>query len=710
MNRRQRSHELDAAATNRSVPGIVSRTPRPLVRALQLALLSGTLGATLLHAAPPVIPLSGLDGGNGYRLDGVSPYDSSGRLVSAAGDINGDGIDDLLVGAHRAGPNGVTYAGSSYVVFGRSGSFGSAIHLSTLNGSNGFRLDGAAQFDNSGFALAAAGDINGDGIDDMIIGAPTADPSGLDSGSSYVVFGRTGGFASAVNLSTLDGSIGFRLDGVAVNDRSGRPVAAAGDINGDDIDDLIIAAYAASPNGVTNAGSSYVVFGRSGSFASAINLSTLDGSNGFRLDGAASNNFSGRAISAAGDINEDGIDDLIIGAERASPNGVTYAGSSYVVFGRSGSFEAAINLSTLNGSTGFRLDGVEALDVSGRAVSAAGDINGDGIDDLIIGAPGADPNGVDDAGSSYVVFGRSGSFDAAIHLSTLNGNTGFRLDGVAVDDKSGLAVSAAGDIDGDGIDDLIIGVTDADPNGMNSAGSSYVVFGRSGSFDAAINLSTLDGSTGFRLDGAAIEDRSGVDLSAAGDINGDGIDDLLIGAFGADPNGVTDSGSSYVVYGARDRIFRDGVDDQNIDLRYPRLEVRNSFIGSALRWQNGAACNCDDAPFDFNLYNAGGNLAFFWPVAGLDGGVANGIVYSVLQPGAVIGPSSNFSADSTAAATANWRVGVDGYLGFRYVNAVTGLLTYGYARIRSTAPTGYPVEVIDFGVNLTGQAVTIPAQ
>jgi hypothetical protein len=314
---------------------------------------------------------------------------------------------------------------------------------------------------------------------------------------------------------------------------------------------------------------------------------------------------------------------------------------------------------------------------------------------------------VSEAGSSYVVFGRTGGFDAAINLSALDGSNGFRLDGATERDESGSAVAAAGDINGDGIDDLIVGAYRADPNGLTYAGSSYVVFGRTGGFDAAVNLSTLDGSNGFRLDGVAAYDYSGLAVSAAGDINGDGIDDLIIGAYGADPNGVSNAGSSYVVFGARERIFRDGLEAQNIEVFHPRLEARTGFIGSAVRWQNGATCNCDDPPFDFNLFNAGGNLAFFWPVAGMNGGVASGTVYSVLQPGAVIGPSSNFSTNTGIAATADWRNGVDGYLGFRFVNT-NGLVNYGYARILSTAPTGYPVEVVDFGVNITGLPVTIP--
>jgi hypothetical protein len=331
MNRAQRTDPVSAATS----PGRAlrahrhddrSRPQRPLVRALQLALLGAALGAATAHAAPPVIPLSGLDGNNGFRLDGVASEDYSGTSVSGIGDINGDGIDDLIIGAYGAGG----FSGRSYVVFGRSaGGFPAAINLSTLNGSNGFRLDGVGQ---SGRDVSGAGDVNGDGIDDLIIGAPAASPNGSNSGSSYVVFGRRGsGFASVINLSELDGSSGFRLDGVG-GDVSGVAVSTAGDINGDGLDDLVIGAYRASPNGFES-GSSHVVFGRGTGFDATINLATLNGSNGFRLDGVTAFDGSGQDVSAAGDVNGDGLDDLIIGAYGAGPNG-GYSGSSYVVFGK----------------------------------------------------------------------------------------------------------------------------------------------------------------------------------------------------------------------------------------------------------------------------------------------------------------------------------------------------------------------------------------
>ena len=125
------------------------------------------------------------------------------------------------------------------------------------------------------------------------------------------------------------------------------------------------------------------------------------------------------------------------------------------------------------------LNGVDAFDFSGFSVSGAGDFNGDGIHDLIIGAPAADPNGINDAGASYLVFGGSGiGGTGAFNLSDLNGVNGFVLNGVDDSDFSGESVSSAGDFNGDGVDDLIIGAPDADPNGNSRAGESYVVFGR----------------------------------------------------------------------------------------------------------------------------------------------------------------------------------------------------------------------------------------
>ncbi len=188
-------------------------------------------------------------------------------------------------------------------------------------------------------------------------------------------------------------------------------------------------------------------------------------------------------------MNGDGIDDLIIGASGSDPGGVIDAGESYVVFGQAGGFGASLELSGLDGSNGFIINGIDPGDNSGRSVSGAGDVNGDGFDDLIIGARHGDPDGKENAGESYVVFGQADGFGMSLELSGLNGSNGFVLNGIDINDQSGFAVSGGGDVNGDGFDDLIIGSVFADPGGKSDAGEGYVVFG--GNFTGVIETATV---------------------------------------------------------------------------------------------------------------------------------------------------------------------------------------------------------------------------
>jgi len=300
---------------------------------------------------------------------------------------------------------------------------------------------------------------------------------------------------------------GFRVDGEGANDASGYSVAT-GDINGDGITDLIIGARWADPGGAGDAGSVYVVFGTATGFPSPLPLSSLNGTNGFRVDGVAADDQSGISV-ATGDINDDGKTDLVIGAIGANPGGNISAGSIYVLFGGTGqktagngwdaSWSATFALSGLNGTNGFRVDGVAAGDYSGNSV-ATGDINGDGKTDLVIGAIGADPGGNSSAGSIYVLFGGIGqknganswdaSWSATFDLSGLTGTNGFRVDGVAAGDYSGNSV-ATGDINGDGNKDVITAAPFASPPSGGDAGSTYIFYGHSGAFTSPYDLSHL---------------------------------------------------------------------------------------------------------------------------------------------------------------------------------------------------------------------------
>jgi hypothetical protein len=412
--------------------------------------------------------------------------------------------------------------------------FSGNLQLSTLDGHNGFKLSGGATDDRAGFSVSGAGDVNGDGFDDIIIGAPYADPHDSNSGAAYVLFGKSSRFAANIDLSTLDGQNGFKISGVRFHDHTAFSVGDAGDVNGDGFDDVLV--------GVPN-GASYVIFGKAADFAANLDLTALDGMNGFKLSGAKGDR-SGRSVSGAGDVNGDGFADVIIGAPRVSTY-ARYSGGAYVVLGKAGGFAANLELATLDGINGYVLIGAAEEDFTGYSVAGAGDINGDGFADVIIATTRFTIP--DRPGSSYVAFGKAAGVGANLDLSSLDGTNGFTIRGASQRDRPGTFVSGAGDINGDGFADLIVGESSADPHGYLS-GAAYVVFGRADAFSSTLELSALDPDEGFKLKGVAYLDQAGASVSTAGDVNGDGMADLIVGAPGVDSNG-NSSGAAYVVFG-----------------------------------------------------------------------------------------------------------------------------------------------------------------
>ncbi len=410
--------------------------------------------------------------------------------------------------------------------------FPATLAVTELDGTIGFRLEGE-----SGQTAAGVGDVNGDGIADLVIGMTGAEGGGLfRAGAAAIVFGREGGLPAIVSLDDLDGTNGFRLEGAIARQGVGSAVAAAGDVNGDGIDDVLVGAEGTSPYGSDPVPSgAYVVFGSRDGFAPTLSVDDLDGTNGFHFAAEQPGNGTGLRLSAT-DLNGDGLGDVL----------VSISGGLGVVLGSRDGFAPTLARADLDGIAGFIING---------AFSArdAGDVNGDGVGDLIASGTGS---------VLRVVFGRD-AFPASADIDSLLGDGGgVRIAHTGLTGFADLGYDQAGvgDVNGDGVGDLAIGIPNAGIDGGYGfgTGQTYIVYGREGGFDGDIDLDTLAPGAGFRADGQALHAQSGRFIGGAGDLNGDGFDDVAIGApyEGSQLNAYSyldrGAGAAYVVFGGED--------------------------------------------------------------------------------------------------------------------------------------------------------------
>lgn len=455
--------------------------------------------------------------------------------IASAGDVNGDGVADVLVSSCRS-PYHPVRSGLTFVVFGEPTP--GTVHLDGRDATRGFRIEGPP--DSYACWATSAGDLNGDGLDDVAVGAPGADPSGrTDAGAVYVVFGKNS--TTSVNLASFDlglqGAAGFRIDGPKSLAFTGT-VADLGDVDGDQAADLIV--------GSPGAAHSYVILGKKDS--APVDLAAFheeEHVGGYRIAHPSPDTTSDLAVGGGGDFNADGIPDALVAysTDQQSPGVVA------VIFGKKNS--GPLDTRRL-GSNGFKVRGENAGDSAGFAVDRAGDVNSDGRDDILIGAPRAwDRRG---RGHAYVVFGSRRT--TTLRLDRL-GKNGFKIRGRNRVDRAGMAVAGIGDVDGDHLDDVMVGapLTRVANRGAEhpytQAGAAFIVYGKRTS--TTVRLGDLQdrgyiikGAEGLRsaCEADCYGDWAGASVAPAGDMNDDGHADVIIGA----PFARGGVGAAYVIW------------------------------------------------------------------------------------------------------------------------------------------------------------------
>ena len=367
--------------------------------------------------------------------------------------------------------------------------------------------------------FASAGDINGDGVDDLIAGSIFDGTAATRAGAAYLVFGPL----SAGSATTINTIADTKLLGEAATDFAGRSVMGLGDIDNDGNDDIGIAALNEDSGG-SNAGAVYILNGPVG--AGSFSLSTADA----KLTGESAGDVFAD-VAFVGDFDNDGNDDVLVGAQGDDDNG-TDAGAAYLFFGPIvGTLGAA--------SADAKYTGDLAGDAAGSALAGAGDFDGDGRADLVIGALNDDSGGAN-AGAVSLILGAASAGDADLSAAAQVKWTGVSA-GAGVGQFA--SISTAGDVNGDGFDDVLIGANTESGLARN-AGAAYIVLGSATPPSGTASLSTADAI----LTGSLQNDRAGDSLGPGGDVDGDGFDDVVVGA-GYSSYDSDQGGSVYVVTG-----------------------------------------------------------------------------------------------------------------------------------------------------------------
>jgi hypothetical protein len=436
-----------------------------------------------------------------------------GFSVAGAGDVNGDGYDDVIIGAWRYDA-GEKDEGAAFIFHGSAAGIPDA-NATTANA----RLESNQPGAEMGEKVAGAGDVNGDGYDDVIVGAWHYDAGEEDEGVAFIFHGSAAGIASGTPATA-----NTRLESNQTGAGMSLSLDSAGDVNADGYDDVIVGAAHYNVDG-SDEGAAFIYHGSVAGIVSG-NPDTAN----TRITGDQQGAQMGIAVAGVGDVNSDGYADIVIGAHTLDA-GEPDEGAAFVFLG------SAFGIQNPAPATAHaRLEGDQAEAWMGVSVGGAGDVNGDGYDDVIVGARLYDLNESDE-GAAFIFHGAASGISSG---GPEVANT--RLTGNQLGGWLGSSVDSAGDVNADGYDDVIVGASRYDTN-ERDAGAAYLFLG---SVSGVVNAGPVDAYAAFEADqeGAHL----GYGVAGAGDVNGDGFGDVIIGVDQYDC-GQKNEGAAFVFLG-----------------------------------------------------------------------------------------------------------------------------------------------------------------
>jgi hypothetical protein len=436
---------------------------------------TNNFGTSAVDTANAAYPYS-LPTGTGITIYSGINMDQCGAYLDGGADFNADGYDDVAIGCPGRSVTG-SNAGSVFVVFGHGAPYADVNVNTMTQGSQGFVVNGLAA--SSMLSRVAFADANGDGLADLVAGAP-AFVDDVQYGWTYVLFGTRSNAYQTVNVASFnfDGVVGFKLMGHTPDDRFGIFVSSVGDHNGDGYEDFAVQAPYATYNGRTNTGAVYVIFGHSSAtaFVTNIDVETIPTATlkGYRVYGPSAGQGQVRQSASPGDLNGDGIGDLVLNTWWSADG--AGSGSTYVLFGHSGTF-STIDLATFTftSAVGYRIFG--AYTNSGAVGNIAGDVNADGYDDIVVASIDSK---ADRAGSVtwYMLYSHGPSTpysDVSLSSIATGVTTGYKIYSLVLPNGWTTIAGKVGDINGDGVDDVGVGLPSTNFLGRSQNGAAWLL-------------------------------------------------------------------------------------------------------------------------------------------------------------------------------------------------------------------------------------------